>query len=125
MHYVRFRTDPCSVGDYNGCSVAGALSVKGGCGGAISRRWSTATEFPFLPCCKGVSLVDGKEPAMTPDAPVWMKERRNGLRVRRQTAPRLLSNYRHRFAALRHGEREFRRDRGGGQRRHRRYCPVH
>src|SRR6185437_5934612 len=79
MHYVRFRTDPCSVGDYNGCSVAGALSVKGGCGGAISRRWSTATEFPFLPCCKGVSLVDGKEPAMTPDAPVWMKERRNGL----------------------------------------------
>ena len=64
--YVRFRTDPCSGGDYGSRSVAGALSVQRGCGGRFH--------------------VDGPQrplsfSTMTPDdaAPVWMRERSNGL----------------------------------------------
>ena len=51
--------------------------------------------------------------------------RRHALRAGRPVAPRLLPHHRHRVAALRDGVGRIGRDRGRGQRRHRRRFAVH
>ena len=51
--------------------------------------------------------------------------RRGALRVGHDPQPRVLSDDVHRLAALRDGERRLGRDRGGRQRRSRRYLALH